>query len=437
MFFPYIDASQRQKPRAPVLSQPVAAASPGVAVSSTAARQNVIVIVADSLRADHMSAYGYERDTTPFLRGLVESGQAVAVQNAQSMCAQSHCSIIGLLTSRTYKNQQPGQNNLQAELRTAGYRVVFIASGDQFFSGRSTNHYPPYDMFTDGLSKPRDYATNDDRMVLSRLNDYPAATGQPHFFYIYLMASHVLGTRPAGTAVYLPQSIYVPATPLFFWNQIYAFFEDWLHGQLSEKTLHKMYHNFYDNGVHYADFVISRVLEILEKKGYLEDAQVWFLADHGEALGEKDQWGHQIGLGQNQLHIPMIIRDTRRRDYKERLFATQIDIPVTILSGLGRPVPADWEGVSLLETPADRVSPHRLPTYWDDFVNFLYLPGEQKIYKYIRAHREKPPVMYEITDDPGEVRNLIDAADVQPLIQEYHLHVDQAGQGKASVPEAE
>ena len=83
--------------------------------------------------------------------------------------------------------------------------------------------------------------------------------------------------------------------------------------------------NRYDNSVLQADATIERLFAVLAEKGYLGDAVVAIVADHGEALGERgeDYYGHGMDLYQELIRIPILFRDTRGAgDFGALPFAT-------------------------------------------------------------------------------------------------------------------
>src|SRR5690606_22049496 len=62
--------------------------------AATASRRNVILIVGDALRPDHMSVYGYDRDTTPYLDAMARDGRLTKAERMVAACAESSCGLM-------------------------------------------------------------------------------------------------------------------------------------------------------------------------------------------------------------------------------------------------------------------------------------------------------------------------------------------------------
>jgi glucan phosphoethanolaminetransferase (alkaline phosphatase superfamily) len=97
---------------------------------SAAHRRNVVLIIVDSLRADRMNVYGYERQTTPFLSALVKNGRMKRIDAAFSTCSESFCGITSTLASREFRDISARTFQLQDVLSDAGYRTWFLLSGN-------------------------------------------------------------------------------------------------------------------------------------------------------------------------------------------------------------------------------------------------------------------------------------------------------------------
>ena len=97
---------------------------------STSGRKHVVLIIVDSLRADRMQVYGYQRPTTPFLQQLVQSGRMKKVDAAFSTCSESFCGITSTLAGREFRDISARTFQLQDVLRDQGYATWFLLSGN-------------------------------------------------------------------------------------------------------------------------------------------------------------------------------------------------------------------------------------------------------------------------------------------------------------------
>ena len=354
-------------------------------------RRNVILILVDSLRADHLPIYGYSRPTAPFLDRLRENGRLRHVRLAMASCPESNCGVSSVLASKTFGSLVPENFGLHELFFDRGYDVNFILSGDHDWYGMREFYGNDLTMFWDGTTSER-YEPTDDRVVLEGLDRVPPFAGRPAFFYFHLMSAHVLGYR---------QERYQRFQPAINLGDIV---------RLTEVDL-ATHINSYDNGVAQADGIIGELFAALERKNYLSDALVVISSDHGEGLGEHGGMrGHafQGSLYQEFLGIPLLIYDEGRADYENLQFATHVDIAPTIVSRLGLPVPSSWEGQSLLEPGVRPFSFHYMDTP-DVPLYAVMQPIDAALYKYfVRSSREE---LFELTTDPGERTDLMASAD--------------------------
>ncbi len=346
-------------------------------------RRNVVVIVADSLRADHLQLYGYDRETSPFLNRLSATGKLKQVRLAMATCPDSVCGISSILASKSFGSLVPENFALHELLFDQGYDVNFILSGDHQWFGLRKFYGDDLTLYFDGTSS-RQYVPTDDRLLFEGLEQVPSFTGKPAFFYFHVMSSHVLGYRQDRHLRFHPST-----NP----------------GSLSEQI------NRYDNGVVQADAIIEELFSALDQKGYLESAMVVILADHGEGLGEHfGASGHAFSgsLYQEFLRIPLLIYDESAGNYANLDFATHVDIAPTIVSRLGLQVPSSWEGRPLLDPGVREFSHHYMDTYDVPLYAVLH-QTRGTIYKYLQqSGREE---FFDLTADPHERQNLMSSID--------------------------
>ena len=310
----------------------------------TAHRKNVVLIIVDSLRADRMQVYGYERPTTPFLSDLVQSGRMKKVETAFSSCSESFCGITSTLASREFLDITARDFQLQDVLHLQGYQTQFVLSGDhRVWNGLPQFYHVTDEEMFDG-SQTRRFSMDDDRLVLEGLERVPAADPeQPTFFYLHLMSTHYLGVQFPESHVFTRPD-----------DQVSPGIEPYKILEKLEKP------DRYDDKVRQADGVIQQIFAALGAKHYLDDAVVVVTGDHGEGLGER-HWAHGWHLYNEDIRIPLLFYDTpapAAKTYPDLTFGAQVDIAPTILDRLGLPIPASWEGQSLLT--ADRAAIHAI-----------------------------------------------------------------------------
>ena len=345
--------------------------------------RNVIVIFSDALRADHMSVYGYERQTTPFLSRLDSSGHLRKVRLAMATCPFTACGVLSTLASRDSAVLELGSLKLQDVLHDRGYRTYFIGSSDHTVWYALRLHYGDnVDYFFDGFRSKR-YSLNDDRLVLEGLEGVAPAATAPGFFFFFLSATHPVGTKRAEFRRWLPAEVNVGANTVI------------------------PQRNAYDNGILQTDHTIEQILRALDDKHYLAGSLIVILGDHGDGFLEHGTFGHTRYLYQEMLHVPLLIYDDSAAPYANLEFATQSDIAPTILDRLGLSAPSDWQGQSLVSKPAKQFS-----THWTDRgrpLHAVVYRDNGRVYKYIYVIRwgRRIEELYELESDPGEQTNLM------------------------------
>ncbi|HEX4948418.1 MAG TPA: sulfatase-like hydrolase/transferase [Blastocatellia bacterium] len=344
-----------------------------------APKRNVAIIVVDSLRADHLPAYGYTRDTTPFLSSLAATGRLRKVEEARAACNTTYCAVLSVLASRQLNDLGRGMFQLQDLLKDQGYKTYFLVSGiHKAWYGLRELYGTSIDVFFDGTSA-RNYFANDDRGLVEQLAQVEPFAERPAFFYFHLMTSHIFGTRATPDATWQPAN-----------NQ-------WGRTQSPELNV-----NSYDNSVRQADAIIAQLFAALEQKGYLRNALVVILGDHGEALGEHAHYHHGQSLYEEELRIPLLIVDAADVVYPSLASATQLDVAPTIVDRLGGTIPASWQGQSLLRR---QEQPYTLHHAGFHDARALVYPDGHRLWKYIRSAAPLKEELYELRSDPRESRN--------------------------------
>ena len=317
------------------------AARAAYVLPSTAEKRNVVLIVVDALRPDHLSLFGYGRNTTPRLAAIAGSAAVAARLTLRSVCAESACGLAALASSKYVHHFSYRPITLTEVLKRNGYNVHLVLGGDHTHFYGLREMYGKVDSYFDG-SMATHFYMNDDMLVLDRVASLPAWDGVPTMFQFHLMSTHVLGNRHDEYRVFTPAANYsVPSN------------RQKTNGRPSEIAV-----NYYDNGVLQADAVIARLLDDLAKKQYLSNAVVVITADHGELLGEHDLYTHAKSAYDEVLRVPFIMLSfgyQPRQRLDDRLRGSQVDVAPTILAELEMPKPITWDGMALQSAPPDRI----------------------------------------------------------------------------------
>ena len=357
------------------------------------AGRNLVVIVGDALRSEHMSLYGYGRETTPKLATRIKAGHASVVPHMRSACAESSCGLMAIAASRSIAQMSAKPLTLQEVLKRHGYAVHFILGGDHTNFYGLKEMYGELDSYHDGSGQRRRYM-NDDQLVLDQLEALPLAVpGQAVAFQFHLMSTHGLGRRDPMLSPFQPAENYYrwpgpspkrPPSPAAAREAV----------------------NYYDNGMVRFDHTASRILDLLQEKGYLEDALVVVTGDHGEMLGERGLFSHQHGLSESVLDIPLVLlrHGYAGREIPPRPWSGQIDVAPTILHELGLPAPEIWQGRPLQEpwTPRD------YQIQQAQYFGIYHINSDGRVLKYVRDLATGQETVTDPVIDPKGMKDLSD-----------------------------
>ena len=302
---------------------------PGTKAGRNPGRPNLIMIVMDTVRADHLSLYGYFRDTTPFLDQL--GAKSLVFDHAYSTAPwtlSSHASFFtGLLPSEhncDYEkmflaSQYP---TLAERLKQRGYFAIGwlnnpllnyssgLARGFDWFVDNNQMSVYTGEMVWSSYLRIRRQAGLDNgarrtNTVVFRWLDRLAGQRKPFFLFINYMEAHT----PYPEA---------PETYRFFLNPKSARKKhervDWdtfnceLQQEGGATALARYFAvNRYDGSILYLDGKIEQLYAQLSRLGLAENSIIVVLSDHGESFAEHNFWGHGIDLYDSELRVPLII----------------------------------------------------------------------------------------------------------------------------------
>jgi len=293
---------------------------------------NVLFVLVDTLRADHLGAYGYERDTSPNLDALAANGVRFAQQVSQS--SWTKCSMASLWTGlypvrtrvlRAYdvlspEARLPAEVFREAGFRTAGlWRNGWIAPNFGFGQGFEIYLSPRPERRREArvqrLNTPNYTLDGDDGNIVDSAIEFLRAHGHERWFlYLHMMDVHQ-----------------------------YAFSED-------AALFGTGYSDSYDNAIRWVDSLLGVLLGALDDFGLRDRTLIVFAADHGEAFGEHDGEGHARNVYGEVTTTPLILGLPFRLDPGVVVEARSenVDLWPTVLDLLGLPALPDVDGRSLV-----------------------------------------------------------------------------------------
>jgi len=382
-------------------------ALPAKASAATAGRPNILLIGIDTLRADHVGAWGRTPSLTPAMDRL--AGQSDVWLDAYTAFNVTNPSFASILTGLYGKNhgvydlQTPlpaSQTTLAELLQGAGYETLAIISAHHLGDHNSGLGQGFQDVTLAGEHFAGELAVD---MAL----DWVAARDgkRPFFAWVHLFDPHTphtppqpyaLGFRPASDAGLGPVRAWVP----FRQPGPRSFDEPVLGGN----------RDLYDGEVAYLDRQVGRLLGDLESRGLLENTLVALVADHGESLGEHGVLYRHVGLHDTTTHVPLMIRwpGEDRKGRRINGLVQSIDLFPTLLEAAGLAVPTQ-DGLDLRELTGEGKNGRR--AVFAEHAGKLGLMVRTADFKYILSAgntRFFPDgaYLYDLAADPGETRNL-------------------------------
>lgn len=384
---------------------------------------NLLVVTLDTVRADHLSAYGYVRETSPQLAKLAAEGVRFAQSYAAaSTTLPSHVSLFtgtAPITHGVVKNGLPlaaGANTLAERMRAAGAATAAIVSSfpldRRFGLDQGFDHYED-DFTREGSSYPaetwRGFETGgafDRRANLTTdrairwLDARDAA--RPFFLFVHYFDPH---------------DPYVPPEP---WKSRFASPPDAaksLAGALTKRALI----DAYDGEIAFTDDEVGRLLAHLTARGLDRDTLVVVTADHGEGLGQHGVLGHAVNIYEEAVSVPLIVRWTGTIEAGRTIDGPveSVDVLPTVLELLGLPQDDAGRGQSLAGAllrgealdPDRAVFTHRRP--YDESaveagkrVHGDLLGVRRGRYKWIEGSVDGTRELFDLSSDPRETVNL-------------------------------
>ncbi|HEX4810634.1 MAG TPA: sulfatase, partial [Bryobacteraceae bacterium] len=340
----------------------------------------VILISIDTLRADHLSAYGYRKLNTPHIDSLATGGTLYGQADSQiPLTLPSHTCLF----TSTYPFENRIEENaervpsssvtLASVLHGQGYKTAaFVGSSlldRRFGLNIGFDFYDsPFDAPEDLLRNPYSLRVRRDGALVFRSATQwlTAHRGQKVFVFIHLFDLHTPYSRPATNGL-----------------------------------------SGYDTEVAYVDQLIGRFQQYLAHDGWWNQSLVILFADHGESLGDHGEASHGYYAYQSTLWVPLLMHWPDARNAPARGNVDQpaglIDVAPTILDFLHITVPPSFEGESLLQQGNRAV--YSESVYARDAFRWAPLLAlREGSLKYIDAPK---PELYDLSADPHERINLI------------------------------
>ena len=405
------------------------------------ASPNIVLIVMDTVRADHLSAYGYARNTTPHLAQFARTATLYARAYAPAnMTLPSHASLFtGLYGSEHTAHYDegweagrplPARALTAAELLAArGYATASIAAngylGEAFGLDQGFQHLdvrPPwmaYGMPSSFYLRSRVAALASRVIELPRrthslsrggeeISDLAIAylhrvTGKrrPFFLFLNYLDAHHPYIPPAPYDTMFPG--HDATQPIDLEGRLIAAFT---HGDpriTPRERAHLI--SQYDGSIAYLDLQIARVFSALRERGVYDQTRIIVLSDHGECFGEHGVITHGLATYDPEIHVPLIVKNPGQT------VGGVVAAPVSLLQV--------WPLLSSMPPPSEIMTesfPMRGPgaTLPSRRPGTAMIEGTLKTIVSVNGSVES----YDLAADPGETRNLAPSADSRRMAAE-------------------
>ena len=383
---------------------------------------NIVLLGVDSLLADHMSCYGYHRQTTPHIDRFAEGGALFEkTYSAHIPTTSAYASMLTGLDAfgtqvvalRHKGGLREDVQTLPEILREQGYATTCVG-----FTGNPSSRgfdkyieYPSWGSWNEGRS-PKAQNLND--VAIPELDRLAKRRG-PFFLFLRHMDPH---------APYLPPEPYErmfyhgdecdpkngSMDPVKAFKPFCDFFASWMPPGITDKDYVIAQ---YDGAVAYMDACIQTIFNALESHGVMDETIVILNGDHGETLYDHECWFDHHGLYDVTLHVPLIIRYPGRIPAGSRVsgYNQHKDLVPTIMDLAEIDTGIDFDGDSLMSLVDGTVSSFDSEFYITECTWMRKHGWRTPQWKLMVALEPdfhfKPPVeLYNLVEDPDENNNL-------------------------------
>jgi arylsulfatase A-like enzyme len=424
-------------------------------------KPNILLITIDSLRADHLSAYGYRKETTPHLDLFSE--EAATFENAFAAGNWTGASIASILTGlyptcHGLNNQRyyldPNVPSLAKLLKDHGYFTICFSNNiyitpetglsqgftdfryrgqsrasESQLKGRAGNNRlagavkdrlslrtrtmlkDVYDTFSPQRALTRDDgAFSTEHSFLKWIDKHDRE--KPFFAYIHYQEPHSIYFPPIAyrkrffDGSWFEQGSYLDFDHIGYFAGKVRFAE--------QEMDH--YQQLYDGEIAYLDWRLGRLFEFFRRKNLIDDTVVIITADHGECMGENGFLWHAFCLYDPLIRVPLIIRypDWFAKGSQSKQLVQTNDLVPTLLAGLG----IDWDyknenqGISLLNGPERKAvlteadNPEKMVARWLNRRKDLSEQDFSGYYRDLRSYRTQTEKLIWASDGWHEFYDL-------------------------------
>ncbi|NNE08471.1 MAG: sulfatase-like hydrolase/transferase [Gemmatimonadetes bacterium] len=377
-------------------------------------RPHVLLLVTDTTRSDHLSVYGYEKKTTPFLDSYAD--RSVVFTNSVSQGTHTIVSTPSIVASC-----YPSEHGITGYADVLSNRFTLISEylheyGYNTYGYATNPHLSPRNGYGQGFDKYEHdpgWAYTPAEKVNDRFFAWLSEQDEDPFFgFLFYIDPHNPYTPPPAF-----QTLFDPewkGDPISDWKH------EW--GEPEPAKLKNMVAQ-YDGAICYWDSELRKMFERLEALGVMENTMFLYTSDHGEEFYEHGYWGHNKLPYESSVGVPFIVSFPPPIDFPPlpRVHGTveevvsNVDVVPTLLEYLRIEPDETARGRSAVPLVfGGEQGPERI-AYGEEILK-RYGPYDirsvrTKTHKYIKVFQYEnianpPDLFFDLVEDPMEQRNL-------------------------------
>jgi choline-sulfatase len=395
---------EKQNPYLSFIGNPIVASE-----QPTSSKPRYLILISfDALRADHLSAYGYERPTSPNIDAFARD--SVLFENALTTVTWTLPSFSSLFTSLypDFHNVRDLNNFLPESIPT----LPAILKKNGFFNAGFVDSpllYPVYG-FAHGFDFYNYQITEVEERSQTLLRWIDSSLPQNEFLFVHLISPHSPYTAPDRyLRRFTTETVNMPASRQQQLQRSNAPCE-----KLSSKELEDL-KVLYDAEILQLDEIFQHIVDHLKVKKLYDNAMIILMSDHGEEFQDHDNLFHGKGVYQETAHVPLIIKFPKGYPKFHGVRVSDrvqlIDVMPTVLDTFQLEKPEWMQGRSLLGTSLaqDRESRQDRTFFIDNSSGILGIVHGPYKYIYTNAgllghscHTVRQEELYDLDKDPGE-----------------------------------
>jgi len=326
-------------------------------------RPNILLVTVDSLRADRLGCYGYQRATSPHLDHF--AAEAILFRNAFANGPNTPHAFPAIMAARSaLASSQFGLFDVPATLseclKDAGYHTVAFNAANPYVS-KSFDYHRGFDDFADYLDFEIDkkkftaqptgqaialpgldmhhYLVSEETIqqkaqleqqinqdIIAKFDELAAT---PFFLWVHYMDTHYPYVPQAGAQISVNGSVIAREENLHLNQRVRE------NSDVSPATLAKL-KLLYDGAVRQVDGQVGALFQALKARGIYDDSLILFTADHGEEFHEHGDLQHKSKLFDELLHVPLLLKlPGQHHGEKKSELVSHLQVAPTILSTVG------------------------------------------------------------------------------------------------------